>query len=182
MTEQRFLEPHEASRGWSWSTRRDDAQEDAGPDTGPFRQDDDPDAPVYVISVAADLAGLHPQTLRAYEREGLIEPSRTAGNTRRYSQRDIDRLRFIRHLTQEEGLNLAGVRVVLDLGEKLEGARGRVRELEDMVRTLASRLTDDVEAAHKSHRFEVVPTGPREMEVHPRLRRRRGRRPERTAG
>lgn len=142
----------------------------------------DYDEPVFVISVAADLADMHPQTLRAYEREGLIEPARTAGNTRRYSQRDIDRLRFIRHLTQEEGLNLAGVRVVLDLGEKLEGARQRVRELEDMVRTLAGRLTDDVEAAHKSHRFEVVPTGPREMEVHPRLRRRRPRRPERTAG
>lgn len=136
----------------------------------------DYDEPVYVISVAADLADMHPQTLRAYEREGLIDPARTSGNTRRYSQRDIDRLRFIRHLTQEEGLNLAGVRVVLDLGEKLEGSRRRIRELEDMVRTLASRLTDDVEAAHKSHRFEVVPTGPREVEVHPRLRRRPDRR------
>lgn len=138
------------------------------------------DEPVFVISVAAELADMHPQTLRAYEREGLIEPSRTAGNTRRYSQRDIDRLRFIRHLTQEEGLNLAGVRVVLDLGEKLEGSRRRIRELEEMVRTLASRLTDDVEEAHRSHRFEVVPTGPREMEVHPRMRRRPPRRPERT--
>ena len=117
----------------------------------------DYDEPVYVISVAADLADMHPQTLRSYEREGLVEPARTSGNTRRYSQRDIDRLRFIRHLTQEEGLNLAGVRVVLDLGEKLEGSRRRIRELEDMVRTLASRLTDDVEAAHRSHRFEVVP-------------------------
>src|SRR5690606_32880107 len=105
----------------------------------------DYDEPVFVISVAAELADMHPQTLRAYEREGLVHPSRTEGNTGRYSQRDIDRLRFIRHLTQEEGLNLAGVRVVLDLGEKLEGARGRIRELEDMVRTLAARLTDDVE-------------------------------------
>ncbi len=142
----------------------------------------DYDEPVFVISVAADLADMHPQTLRAYEREGLVEPARTAGNTRRYSQRDIDRLRFIRHLTQEEGLNLAGVRVVLDLGEKLEGSRRRIRELEDMVRTLASRLTDDVEAAHRSHRFEVVPTGPRDIEVHPRLRRRAAKRPERSAG
>ena len=142
----------------------------------------DYDEPVFVISVAADLADMHPQTLRAYEREGLVEPARTAGNTRRYSQRDIDRLRFIRHLTQEEGLNLAGVRVVLDLGEKLEGSRRRIRELEDMVRTLASRLTDDVEAAHRSHRFEVVPTGPRDIEVHPRLRRRATKRPQRNAG
>lgn len=132
------------------------------------------DEPVYVISVAADLADLHPQTLRAYEREGLIEPARTGGNTRRYSQADIDRLRFISHLTTEEGLNLAGVRVVLDLGEKLEASRTRVRELEDMVRRLAERLESDVEAAHRSHRFEVVPaTGRREMEPHPTMRRRR---------
>jgi len=132
----------------------------------------DYDEPVYVISVAADLADMHPQTLQPYEREGLIDPARTAGNTRRYSQRDIDRLRFIRHLTQEEGLNLAGVRVVLDLGEKLEGSRRRVRELEDMVRTLAARLTDGVDAAHRAHRCEVVPAGPREMGVPPNLRRR----------
>jgi MerR family transcriptional regulator/heat shock protein HspR len=142
----------------------------------------DYDEPVFVISVAADLADMHPQTLRSYEREGLVSPARTEGNTRRYSQRDIDRLRFIRHLTQEEGLNLAGVRVVLDLGEKLEGARRRIRELEEMVRTLAARLTDDVEAAHQSHRYEVVPTPNREVEVHPRLRRRPPRRAERTAG
>lgn len=138
------------------------------------------DEPVYVISVAAELAELHPQTLRAYEREGLIEPSRTGGNTRRYSQQDIDRLRFIRHLTTEEGLNLAGVRVVLDLGEKLESARGRVHELEEMVRTLASRLETDVEAAHRSHRYEVVPAGRREMEPHPTMRRRPPRAPAST--
>ncbi|MFT6942287.1 MAG: MerR family transcriptional regulator/heat shock protein HspR [Nitriliruptoraceae bacterium] len=130
------------------------------------------DEAVYVISVAADLADLHPQTLRAYEREGLVEPARTGGNTRRYSQSDIDRLRFIRHLTTEEGLNLAGVRVVLDLGEKLEDARTRVHELEDMVRTLGSRLQTDVADAHRSHRFEVVPAGRREMEPHPTMRRR----------
>lgn len=132
----------------------------------------DYDEPVYVISVAADLADLHPQTLRAYEREGLIEPARTGGNTRRYSQADIDRLRFISHLTTEEGLNLAGVRVVLDLGEKLEDSRARNRELEDMVRTLAERLQTDVEAAHRSHRYEVVPAARRDLEPHPTMRRR----------
>lgn len=141
--------------------------------TGGFGQrGPDYDEPVFVISVAAELSDMHPQTLRTYEREGLIEPARTEGNTRRYSQRDIDRLRFIKHLTQEEGLNLAGVRVVLDLGEKYEDAKRRVRELEDMVRTLASRLQTDVKEAHASHRFEVVPAPNREMEVHPRLRRR----------
>ncbi len=133
---------------------------------------DDYDAPVYVISIAAELADMHPQTLRAYERKGLIEPSRTEGNTRRYSRRDVDKLKFIQRLTQDEGLNLAGVRAVLEMGEKLDGARRRIGELEDMVRHLASRLQDDVEAAHKSHKFEIIPAPSRQVEVHPRLRRR----------
>jgi MerR family transcriptional regulator/heat shock protein HspR len=172
MADQRFLDSEEMAE--------DEAAEQA-PEPEPSRRRSRSafgqrgpgyEEPVYVISVAADLADLHPQTLRAYEREGLIEPARTGGNTRRYSQQDIDKLRFIRHLTTEEGLNLSGVRVVLDLGEKLEDARGRVHELEDMVRTLASRLETDVEAAHRSHRYEVVPAGRREMEPHPTMRRR----------
>lgn len=133
--------------------------------------------PLYVISVAAELAGMHPQTLRTYEREGLITPARTEGGTRRYSRRDVEKLKFIRHLTQEEGLNLAGVRVVLQMGERLEGARRRIGELEDVVRALASRLEDDVAAAHKSHRFEIVPSPGQGVEVHPKLRRRPPRRP-----
>lgn len=132
------------------------------------------DEPVFVISVAADLADMHPQTLRSYEREGLIEPARTSGNTRRYSQRDIDRLRFIRHLTQEEGLNLAGVRVVLDLGEKLEVARQQNRELEDMVSRLADQIRDG-QVRQPGGRHDIVPVGAREVEVHPTLRRRRPR-------
>jgi MerR family transcriptional regulator, heat shock protein HspR len=133
---------------------------------------EDYETPVYVISVAAELADMHPQTLRSYEREGLIEPARTEGNTRRYSRRDVDKLKFIRRLTQEEGLNLAGVKAVLEMGDRLQRAHRRIGELEDMVRHLAARLQDDVEAAHKSHRFEVVPATGRDMEVHPRLRRR----------
>ncbi|MBW3658157.1 MAG: helix-turn-helix transcriptional regulator [Actinobacteria bacterium] len=133
---------------------------------------EDYDAPVYVISIAAELADMHPQTLRAYERKGLIEPSRTEGNTRRYSRRDVDKLKFIQRLTQEEGLNIAGVRAVLEMGQKLDNARKRIGELEDMVRHLASRLETDVEAAHKSHRFEIIPAPGRSMEVHERLRRR----------
>lgn len=133
---------------------------------------EDYDAPVYVISIAAELADMHPQTLRAYERKGLIEPSRTEGNTRRYSRRDVDKLKFIQRLTQEEGLNIAGVRAVLEMGHKLDNARRRIGELEDMVRHLASRLETDVEAAHKSHRFEIIPAPGRQMEVHERLRRR----------
>ncbi|MDR7450950.1 MAG: MerR family transcriptional regulator [Armatimonadota bacterium] len=80
------------------------------------RQDD---RPVYVISVAADLTGLHPRTLRIYEEKGLVHPARR-NNTRLYSDRDLERVRLIRHLTQELGLNLAGVRVLLDVYERLE--------------------------------------------------------------
>lgn len=134
----------------------------------------DYDEPVFVISVAAELADMHPQTLRSYEREGLIEPARTAGNTRRYAQRDIDRLRFIRHLTQEEGLNLAGVRVVLDLGEKLEQSRQKNRELEEMVRTLADQIRG-TDSRQPGGRHDIVPVGAREVEVHPTLRRRHPR-------
>lgn len=140
------------------------------------------DEAVYVISVAAELSDMHPQTLRTYEREGLVEPGRTAGNTRRYSQRDIDRLRFIRHLTQEEGLNLAGVRVVLDLGEKLESAKTRSRELEEMVRRLADRIQPE---DGTTSRGEMVPSPARDIEAHPRLRRNRpqtARAPHRTVG
>lgn len=92
---------------------------------------------VYVISVAAELAGVHPQTLRVYERKGLLSPERTSGNTRRYSVKDIERLRRIQQLTQDEGVNLAGARMVLRLEEQLDRMRrdltrmaARVQELE----------------------------------------------------
>lgn len=80
----------------------------------------DQDKPLYVISVAAELVDMHPQTLRLYERKGLIEPSRSAGKTRLYSQRDIDQLREIRRLTQELGVNLAGVEEIIKLRRKLD--------------------------------------------------------------
>ena len=85
------------------------------------------DRPVYVISIAADLAGLHPRTLRIYEEKGLVSPARR-NNTRLYSDRDLERVRLIRHLTQELGLNLAGVRVLLDVYERLEyrGSRNSI--------------------------------------------------------
>ncbi len=89
---------------------------------------------VYIISVAAELAGVHPQTLRIYERKGLLRPARTAGNTRRYSDRDIDRLREIQRLTQR-GVNLAGVKLIMDLQAQIQRAR---RELEDLNRELDS--------------------------------------------
>src|SRR5688500_13689693 len=84
---------------------------------------------VYVISVAAELAGVHPQTLRVYERRGLLQPQRTSGNTRRYSAEDIARLRRIQELTQDQGVNLAGAKMVLRLEEQLDRMR---RDLERM--------------------------------------------------
>lgn len=88
----------------------------------------DGDRALFSISVAAELAGVHPQTLRIYEREGLLEPTRTAGGTRRYSTGDIDRLREILTLTGD-GLNLAGVRQVLELREEVRGLRAEIEEL-----------------------------------------------------
>jgi MerR family transcriptional regulator/heat shock protein HspR len=85
---------------------------------------------VYVISVAAELAGVHPQTLRIYERKGLLRPKRTSGNSRRYSERDIERLRMIQELTQDEGVNLAGVKRIMQMQRELDRMRDRIRELE----------------------------------------------------
>ncbi len=93
------------------------------------------DRGVYVISVAAELAGVHPQTLRIYERKGLLTPARTAGNTRRYSQRDIERLQMIQRLTQEYGINLAGVKMIVELQNELERLR---RKMDQMSRELQS--------------------------------------------
>ena len=103
------------------------------------------DKPLYMISVAAELTGMHPQTLRIYEQKGLVNPGRSRGNTRLYSQADIDRLNLIARLT-DEGINLAGVVRILDMREsarerdaQIDRLRKRVRELEDEVRELKTR-------------------------------------------
>jgi MerR family transcriptional regulator, heat shock protein HspR len=88
---------------------------------------------VYIISVAAELAGVHPQTLRTYERKGLIKPARTAGGTRRYSERDVRRVRLIQQLTQGEGVNLAGVLRILELQDRLEDAEARLNAAQHAV-------------------------------------------------
>ncbi len=97
----------------------------------------DKDRPLYVISVAAELVDMHPQTLRLYERKGLIEPSRSAGKTRLYSQRDVEHLREIRRLTQELGVNLAGVEEIIRLRRRLDSLQdqmeGRVGELQQQL-------------------------------------------------
>lgn len=103
---------------------------------------------VYVISVAAELAGVHPQTLRIYERKGLVEPSRTAGGSRRYSERDLERLHRIAELT-DAGLNLAGVKHVLRLEAEMSSLRDRLDELQQRLDELAEQ--------ERSQRRELVP-------------------------
>lgn len=110
---------------------------------------------VFVISVAAELAGMHPQTLRIYERKGLIDPYRTPGGTRRYSQDDIERLALIQEMT-EQGLNLAGVQKVMELQleiARLEGKVEALREELDRARDAAAREARDI---HQSYRHEIM--------------------------
>ena len=97
------------------------------------RQGDGDDRAVYIISVAAELAGVHPQTLRIYERKGLVRPKRTQGNTRRYSDADVELLRAIQALTQEEGVNLAGVKRIMELRAQMDEMRRRVEELQEQL-------------------------------------------------
>ena len=100
---------------------------------------DDFDKPLYMISIAAELAGVHPQTLRMYEQKGLITPKRTGGNTRMYSQADIERLNMISELTSE-GINLAGVIRILDLQGRLDQRDKEIDDLHKRVRRLADRV------------------------------------------
>jgi MerR family transcriptional regulator/heat shock protein HspR len=91
------------------------------------------DRAVYVISVAAELAGVHPQTLRIYDRKGLLRPKRTEGNTRRYSDADVELLRSIQALTQEEGINLAGVKRIMEMRAQMDELQRRVEELQEQL-------------------------------------------------
>ena len=107
------------------------------------------DRPRYMISIAAELVGMHPQTLRVYEAKGLVRPKRTPGNTRLYSDADLERLRLIQRLTGELGLNLAGVESVLRLEDELARLRNRVDRLE-------RELREEVARVHRQYRREVV--------------------------
>lgn len=108
-----------------------------------------PDRPRYMISVAADLVGMHPQTLRMYESKGLVRPGRTPGGTRLYSDADVERLRLIQRLTTELGLNLAGVEHVLRLQDELSKTRARMLRLERELRA-------EIAEVHRSYKREVV--------------------------
>jgi MerR family transcriptional regulator, heat shock protein HspR len=110
---------------------------------------------VFVISVAAELAGMHPQTLRIYERKGLIDPFRTPGGTRRYSREDIERLQLIQDLTSQ-GLNLEGVRRVLALQEENRHLKAKVSRLRQHVSAVESHAAQLVNEARRSQRHEII--------------------------
>jgi MerR family transcriptional regulator, heat shock protein HspR len=111
------------------------------------------DRPRYMISVAAELVGMHPQTLRIYESKGLVTPQRTAGNTRLYSEADLERLRLINRLTQELGLNLAGVEHVIRLEEQ-------VRRMQRVVERLEREMREAIAEVHRQYRRDLVPYDP----------------------
>ncbi len=110
---------------------------------------------LFVISVAAELSGLHPQTLRIYERRGLVEPHRTPGGTRRYSQADIDRLQLIQTLT-EQGLNLEGVKKVMALQNRIAALEHEVGSLQDRLTLEHERANAAIRQVHASYRSEIV--------------------------
>ncbi|GAA1139860.1 heat shock protein transcriptional repressor HspR [Ornithinicoccus hortensis] len=129
----------------------------------------DDDTPVFVISVAAELAGMHAQTLRQYDRLGLVTPQRTRGGGRRYSARDVSRLREVQRLSQEEGISLAGIERIMQLELQLDALRSRVAELtaqnEELERTVRSARR--VFAAGAAGEVTVLPPGRRPRQVAP---------------
>ena len=115
-----------------------------------------PDAKVLVISVAARMAGMHPQTLRQYDRLGLVQPGRAAGGSRRYSVRDVALLQEIQRLSQEEGVNLAGIKRIIELEQTVASLQARIRELEAELEE-AHRRRIEIEAAARAYRRDLVP-------------------------
>jgi MerR family transcriptional regulator/heat shock protein HspR len=114
---------------------------------------------VFMISVAAELAEMHPQTLRMYEARGLINPKRSPKNTRLYSYDDVERLRRIQQMTADDGLNLAGVETVLSLERELEQARAEVQRMRERAAELERQLTSELNRMRQSLRAEIVPYG-----------------------
>jgi MerR family transcriptional regulator, heat shock protein HspR len=130
------------------------------------------DSPVFVISVAAELAGLHAQTLRSYDRLGLVSPGRSPGGGRRYSARDIALLREVQRLSQEEGVNLAGIKRIIDLEQLVDELRARIDDLTrelDLARVAAEQAAASI---HASYRRDLVPVDRRQALVVWRPKRR----------
>jgi len=114
------------------------------------------DHPVYMISVAARLAGMHPQTLRLYERKKLVCPKRTIGSTRLYSDRDIEMLKYIQELTRELGLNLAGVKMILELEQERAQLEDKFDVIEKRMQEMREEMREEIERIHRSYRREIV--------------------------
>ena len=115
------------------------------------------DSPIFVISVAAELAGLHAQTLRSYDRLGLVRPGRSAGGGRRYSARDIALLREVQRLSQEEGVNLAGIKRIIELEQLVDELQGRVEELLSELQSVRDAAEQATAMVHRSYRRDLVP-------------------------
>jgi MerR family transcriptional regulator/heat shock protein HspR len=126
---------------------------------------------VFMISVAAELAEMHPQTLRMYEARGLITPKRSPKNTRLYSYEDVERLRRIQRMTADEGLNLAGVETVMSLERELERARAELGRMRERAAELERRMAAELERVRTTLRTEIVPYGAYDIPI-----RRKGRR------
>ena len=123
------------------------------------------DAPVFVISVAATLAGMHPQTLRQYDRIGLVSPGRTSGRGRRYSARDIAMLRQVQRLSQDEGINLAGVKRILELETQVSALQQRLSEVLGELEVMHNEIARRERAVHQSYRRDLVPVEPQAVVV-----------------
>jgi MerR family transcriptional regulator/heat shock protein HspR len=123
----------------------------------PFPPGADEDTPVFVISVAAELSGLHAQTLRGYDRMGLVSPGRTSGGGRRYSMRDIALLREVQRLSQQQGVNLAGVKRIIELEREVDDLRIRLAELTEELAAVHAAAEQAAAAIHRSYRNELVP-------------------------
>ncbi len=120
----------------------------------------DEDTPVFVISVAATMAGMHPQTLRQYDRMGLVSPGRTSGRGRRYSARDIALLREVQRLSQDEGINLAGVKRILELESHVAALQQRLTEVMAELEATRVEIGRREQAVHRSYRRVLVPFTP----------------------
>ncbi|CAN5920692.1 helix-turn-helix transcriptional regulator [soil metagenome] len=122
---------------------------------------------VYIISVAAELAGVHPQTLRTYERKGLLRPKRTAGGTRRYSERDVARVQLIQHLTQHDGINLAGVLRILELEDEIDRLQRRLERSQREVDRVRATTQEALRDARRRASTELVLYRRTQIERHP---------------
>ena len=121
------------------------------------RSEDRDSARTFLISVAAELAGMHAQTLRTYDRLGLVSPRRSSGGGRRYSQRDVDLLREVQRLSQDEGVNLAGIKRIIELENQVAALQARVAELSTAVEGAAAAMRQREAQVHASYRRDLVP-------------------------